>query len=423
MPGNRRQDRNCFNAKHMATRNSWVLMFLTFALCAPLALVASIVASSPPLVPHNLADQYAQDDREAPRQTIQPHILVSSRSHAAHLQAGRFGALPHSMSLSEPLLRVLAKLSSDRMLIYDTSLPQGFGSLFYLLSQESHSVTWAVAGFLVILVQALLIVGLLLQRAQTFHVAAPRSNADRPLARCSGPEQDRTQEATENIGGRLIEAQEEERSRIARDLHDDICQRLALLSMELEQVSLESIDSNGWINPKVEEIRQHCSDIATDVQAISHQLHSSKLEYLGVVPALRSLCREFCQQHDVNVVFTDEDVPDFLPRDISLSLFRITQEALHNAQKHSGVNHFSVALRGTPDEIQLEISDKGVGFDVEEAERNEGLGLVSMQERVHLLHGLFAIDSKVNCGTRIRVCVPLVAAMKVSTAARTRTPA
>ncbi|MGA8732204.1 MAG: sensor histidine kinase [Terracidiphilus sp.] len=327
------------------------------------------------------------------------------------------------MSLSEPLLRVLAKLSSDRMLIYDTSLPQGFGSLFYLLSQESHSVTWAVAGFLVILVQALLIVGLLLQRAQTFHVAAPRSNADRPLARCSGPEQDRTQEATENIGGRLIEAQEEERSRIARDLHDDICQRLALLSMELEQVSLESIDSNGWINPKVEEIRQHCSDIATDVQAISHQLHSSKLEYLGVVPALRSLCREFCQQHDVNVVFTDEDVPDFLPRDISLSLFRITQEALHNAQKHSGVNHFSVALRGTPDEIQLEISDKGVGFDVEEAERNEGLGLVSMQERVHLLHGLFAIDSKVNCGTRIRVCVPLVAAMKVSTAARTRTPA
>ena len=180
-----------------------------------------------------------------------------------------------------------------------------------------------------------------------------------------------------------IEAQEEERVRIARELHDDICQRLALLSMELEQAVRSSNGSNGAPNQKIEEIRQHCAEIAGDVQALSHKLHSSKLDYLGVVAAIRSFCREFCQQYDVVIQFTEENVPTFLPRDISLSLFRVTQEALQNALKHSGVSQFSVTLLGAANEIQLEVSDEGAGFDVEAALREKGLGLVSMQERVH----------------------------------------
>jgi PAS domain S-box-containing protein len=250
-------------------------------------------------------------------------------------------------------------------------------------------------------------------------VAAPRFAADGSFAGFIGSAVDITdqklaREALEKIGGKLIEAQEEERSRIARELHDDICQRLALLSMELEQANRVSSDSNGWPTAKIEEIRQHCAAIAMDVQALSHKLHSSKLEYLGVVPAIRSLCREFSQQHAVSVEFTNENVPDVLPQDISLSLFRVTQEALHNAVKHSDVSTFSVSLRSTAGEIQLEVADRGIGFDVERAKENRGLGLVSMQERVHLVHGTFSIDSQVSCGTRVFVRVPWPESVKTA---------
>jgi signal transduction histidine kinase len=108
----------------------------------------------------------------------------------------------------------------------------------------------------------------------------------------------------------------------------------------------------------------------------------------------------------VSVEFTNDNVPGFVPQDISLSLFRVTQEALHNAVKHSGVSTFSVSLRGTAGEIQLEVADRGIGFDVERAKQNRGLGLVSMQERVHLVHGIFSIDSQVSGGTRVFVRVP-----------------
>jgi PAS domain S-box-containing protein len=240
-------------------------------------------------------------------------------------------------------------------------------------------------------------------------IAAPRVNEDGSFAGFVGSAADITdqklaQEALEKIGGKLIEAQEEERSRIARELHDDICQRLALLSMELEQANR---GSNSGRSPKLDEIRRHCAEIAVDVQALSHKLHSSKLEYLGLAPAIRSYCREFSQQHDVNVQFAAEDVPDFLPRDISLSLFRVTQEALQNALKHSGIKQFSVVLRGSGNGIQLEVSDLGAGFDVEGAKLDRGLGLVSMQERAHLVRGTFSIESAENSGTRILVRVPL----------------
>jgi PAS domain S-box-containing protein len=240
-------------------------------------------------------------------------------------------------------------------------------------------------------------------------IAAPRVNEDGSFAGFVGSAADITDqklahEALEKIGGKLIEAQEEERSRIARELHDDICQRLALLSMELEQATR---GSNSGRSPKLEEIRRHCAEIAGDVQALSHKLHSSKLEYLGLAAAIRSFCREFSQQHDVSVEFADENVPNFLPRDISLSLFRVTQEGLQNALKHSGVGQFSVVLRGSANEIQLEVSDHGGGFDVEAAKLDRGLGLVSMQERAHLVHGAFIIESSENGGTRILVRVPL----------------
>jgi PAS domain S-box-containing protein len=253
-------------------------------------------------------------------------------------------------------------------------------------------------------------------------VAAPRFNGDSLFAGFIGSavditEQKLAREALEKLGGKLLEAQEEERSRIARELHDDICQRLALLSLELEQASQGSNGSSASINPRLEQIRRDCVEIASDVQALSHKLHSSKLEYLGVVAAIRSFCREFSQQHNVSVDFTDETVSGFLPRDLSLTLFRVTQEALHNALKYSGVSRFSVSLRGTANEIRLEVSDEGSGFDVEEAMRDKGLGLVSMQERAHLVHGIFTIESRLNGGTRILLRAPLVSELIAATTA------
>jgi PAS domain S-box-containing protein len=243
-----------------------------------------------------------------------------------------------------------------------------------------------------------------------FDVASPRVNGDGSFAGLIGSAIDTTDQklphqALENVSGQLIEAQERERSRIARDLHDDICQRLALLSMELDQATRSP---NGSQKQNLEEIRKHCSEIAGDVQSLSHQLHSSKLDYLGIVAAIRGFCMEFSIQHEVRIEFTNENVPSRLSKDISLCLFRVAQEALHNAVKYSGVRDFAVQLNGTANEVRLVVKDEGAGFDVEEASRNRGLGLLSMQERVHLVRGRFSVESQPGKGTRIIAVVPQV---------------
>ena len=247
-----------------------------------------------------------------------------------------------------------------------------------------------------------------------FDVASPRVNGDGSFGGFIGSAIDTTdqklaQQALERVSGQLIEAQEKERSRIARDLHDDICQRLALLSMELAQTNRDSSGPPEALKKSLADIQKHCSEIAGDVQSLSHQLHSSKLDYLGIVAAIRGFCAEFSKQHRVDIEFSESNVPDDLPKDVSLSLFRVAQEALHNAVKYSGVNQFTVELSGIEDAVRLLVSDAGAGFDVEEAKSNRGLGLLSMQERIHLVNGSFSVESKPWQGTRIMAAVPLIA--------------
>jgi signal transduction histidine kinase len=143
------------------------------------------------------------------------------------------------------------------------------------------------------------------------------------------------------------------------------------------------------------------------VQSLSHELHSSKLDYLGVVAAVRGFCSEFSKQHKVSIAFTDSNVPGNLSKEVSLCLFRVAQDALHNAVKYSGVSQFMVELRGTAGEVQLEVRDAGAGFDVEETKKSRGLGLVSMQERMHLLHGTLSVESQRGMGTKVLAVVPL----------------
>jgi len=245
-------------------------------------------------------------------------------------------------------------------------------------------------------------------------VASPRVNDDGSFAGFIGSAIDTTdqklaQMALRKVSGQLIEAQEKERSRIARDLHDDICQRLALLSIEIEQANRVSNGPAAATKTSLEEIQRHCAEIAQDVQSLSHQLHSSRLDYLGIEAAVRGFCEELSAQHEVEIEFSGRDVPARLPNDVSLCLFRVTQEALHNAVKYSGVKQFQVELSGMEGTVQLVVSDAGVGFDMEEAKRKRGLGMVSMQERIHLVHGRLSVESKPREGTRIIAAVPVTA--------------
>ena len=208
------------------------------------------------------------------------------------------------------------------------------------------------------------------------------------------------------LSRRLIFEQEKERSRIARELHDDICQRLALLTIDLQNASRDENHLATATKFRLEEVRRHCSEIASDVQLLSHELHSAKLDYLGIAVAIRGFCREFGEQQGVSVEFTERDVPKSVSRDSSLCLFRVSQEALHNAVKHSGADRFWMELSRAGNDVRLEVKDAGIGFDPKEANRT-GLGLMSVQERKRAVDGRFYIESKLGAGTIIIVSVPM----------------
>jgi signal transduction histidine kinase len=217
----------------------------------------------------------------------------------------------------------------------------------------------------------------------------------------------RAEESLAEMTRKLIDAQEQERSRIGRELHDDINQRLAMLAVELDKLQDDPPD----LQSRVRELRKAIAEISDDVQGLSHELHSSKLEYLGVVAGIRSWCKEFGQRQKMEIQFST-DVSNALPQEIGLTLLRILQEAFHNAIKHSGVRKVSVQLREESGEIHLIVSDGGKGFDTEGALRREGLGLISMRERVRLVNGTIAIDSKPLGGTTIHVRVPFASAQR-----------
>jgi PAS domain S-box-containing protein len=219
----------------------------------------------------------------------------------------------------------------------------------------------------------------------------------------------RAEEAVQGMNRKLIEAQEQERARIGRELHDDINQRLGMLAIELEQLRGDPSE----VRSRAQELRKEAIGISNDVQALSHELHASKLEYLGVVAGIRSWCREFGELHKMDVRFNHE-ISTALPFEVGLCLLRVVQEALHNSLKHSGVIQVEVQLAEHSNEVHLVVSDSGRGFDVERARQGRGLGLTSMQERIRLVNGTIAIQSKPMGGTAIDVHVPLGSQFTVS---------
>jgi PAS domain S-box-containing protein len=244
-----------------------------------------------------------------------------------------------------------------------------------------------------------------------FDIGVPRFNPDGTFAGYIGSCLDITdrklaEEALSTIGRRLIEAHEEERRWIARELHDDIVQRVALVTVELERFDPQIGGTDGDAHHPIQQALHRLSDLGKDIQALSHRLHSSKLEYLGLASAVQSFCRELSAQRNVRIVFKHSDIPAVVPKEISLCLFRVVQEALQNALKHSGAQDFAVELRGTQEGIRLSVTDSGIGFDCQDAINRGGLGLISMRERLRLVKGELSIESVPGGGTTVLAQVP-----------------
>jgi PAS domain S-box-containing protein len=221
------------------------------------------------------------------------------------------------------------------------------------------------------------------------------------------------EESLADLERRLLDAQEEERSRIARELHDDINQRIAILGWELHSwdPSVPEPESGAFRASVIDRLTK----IGIDIQAISRRLHSSHLEYLGLGTAAEVLCNDLRKQQQVKIDFTCDGVPRNLPKDISLCLYRVMQEALQNAIKHSGAQRLAVELMGDPGEIRLAVSDDGVGFDPHGIDKRHGLGLISMRERMRMVHGEFSVTSKPGEGTTVKCSVPLAPESALST--------
>jgi PAS domain S-box-containing protein len=213
--------------------------------------------------------------------------------------------------------------------------------------------------------------------------------------------------ALSTMSQHLIEAQEKERTWIARELHDDIGQRFALLMMNMEPLCKRT--SLAEIQVGIHEAIQQISELASETRALSHRLHSPSLDYVGLEVAASACCRELSEHHKVKISFHSEDMPTDLSPEVSLCLYRILQESLRNAMKHSGSRHFQVFLKGGTGEIELTVKDSGTGFEPEQAFTGPGIGLSSMKERLKLVNGMLSIDSELGLGTRINARVPLSA--------------
>jgi PAS domain S-box-containing protein len=231
----------------------------------------------------------------------------------------------------------------------------------------------------------------------------------------------RARELNRALAGRLIVSQEEERQRIARELHDDLSQKIAVLNIDIDRLShqMQPSEHRTWLR----KISAQAAEIAEHVHDLSYELHPARLKTLGLLDSLRVLCSEFSTQREIDITFTavDSDVPIGIDPGISLCLYRIAQEALHNVARHSHADHASVRLFCDGRDICLQISDAGVGFE-SHSSRQTGLGLVSMRERVAVLNGKLVVHTAPGRGTRIVARIPLPVRRHAETSMRTRGP-
>ena len=219
-------------------------------------------------------------------------------------------------------------------------------------------------------------------------------------------ERKRAEEELRDLGARLITAREEEARHIARELHDEIGQSLALLTIELELFAQAPPEGTDEVIGRLQRLATQCKGLATGIHDLSHRLHPVALEQLGLTAAVRRLCKELSNRHHVRIGFSQRRVPTSIPRNIALCIYRVTQDALSNVMEHSGSRIARVEITGSSKAIRLRISDSGVGFEPTSA-KGAGLGLISMRERLRLVEGEITVQSRPSHGTRIDARVPL----------------
>jgi len=293
--------------------------------------------------------------------------------------ATRFGLIGASTPLSVIALAATVILNDN--------------SPLFSMGFESHSLLFLQL-FLFVIAVPMLALAILIEE---------RSSAEKNL-RLSEEKLRQNYEEVRYLAGKLITAQGDERKRIALELHDDVVQRLALLAIQIANLD-ESVPRDMTQAHRVlSELRQETDQAAFSLRELSHQLHSSALQYVGLPEALQGLCWTLSQRHQIAIRVEAEPLQRS-SYDINLCLYRVAQEALSNIVKHSGARKVIVMLAQGANSVQMEIRDNGIGFDPEE--RSTGLGLISMRERVRLQNGAIQISSEESCGTTIRVQVPI----------------
>jgi PAS domain S-box-containing protein len=204
----------------------------------------------------------------------------------------------------------------------------------------------------------------------------------------------------------LITAQEEERAHVARELHDDISQKLAALNLEAESVLQKQPATDGKLRSELTRLSHRLRGILRDVEQTAYRLHPSSLDHLGLSVALKAYCADFGRQNNIDVRCTERNLPRAIPPHLRLTVYRVVQEALRNVAKHSGARRAAVSVAGKNGAITLNIKDSGHGFDPSRSKKH-GLGLISMEERVRQAGGTFVAKSTLGKGVRIEVSIPI----------------
>jgi signal transduction histidine kinase len=269
------------------------------------------------------------------------------------------------------------RLSEDR-------IPQGAVIYFREPTLWTRYRWYLISGGLVILLQTVMIVMLAIE----------------------GKRRKQSEKSTRELAGRLIHAQEEERRRIAAELHDDVCQRLALVCLQLDTIRAAPPKSREGLEKELSVLYDEADMISSDIHQFSRELHPAILERLGLLAALRRFCADFAAHRKIAVNFTSSGDEAALDQEVALVLFRVGQECLMNISKHSGAESCDVSLRFGHDRVVLQVKDTGNGFEPNELKGLSGLGLESMRERVRSVCGKFHIDSAPNRGTRVYAEAP-----------------
>ena len=218
----------------------------------------------------------------------------------------------------------------------------------------------------------------------------------------------RSEKGLRQLAGKLLTAQEEERRRLAREIHDDLAQRLAGLSLQTGRIEQELSASGATeVAEHVAKVNEELSRLSRDVHDMSRQLHPSMLEHLGLEDAIRTECEGFSNRSGIRVEFVSEEVPQELSKELGICFYRITQEALHNISRHAQTSEAQVTLTRSNDNLELGVRDNGAGFDPDCPDRARGIGLASMQERARLIQAEFEIEASPGAGTTIRLRAPL----------------